>query len=407
MKNDFDVIVIGGGPAGSTAAAFLAEKGHKVLVLEKSKFPRYHIGESLMPYCYFTLERLGVLEQIKTAGYTEKKSVQFVRTNGEVSQPFYFFQHFDHPASTTWQVPRDEFDQILLNNARDKGATVMEETTVTEVLTEGDAVYGVQAKSKDGKTMEWHARMTIDASGMSAFYSGKKRWKTKDPELKKIAIWTYYKGAKRDPGLDEGATTIAYIDGKGWFWNIPMADDIVSAGVVADIDYLYRNTRDLETIFQTEIKGNKWMEDHLSCGTPSGDYKVCADYSYRSRHCAGDGILLCGDAFGFLDPVFSSGVFLALFSGDIGAQAIHKALDTGDYTAAQFDDYGKQFSHGLETMRKIVYAFYDENFSFGKLMKTHMHLRPKLTDCLIGNLYSQDYTDLFEAIDEVRGIKMA
>jgi len=145
MQNhdSYDAIIVGGGPAGSTAAAVLAQKGRRVLVLEREKFPRYHIGESLMPYCYFPLERIGVIDKMKASNFPKKYSVQFVRTDGKVSTPFYFFQHFEHEAATTWQVVRSEFDKMLLDNARDKGAQVIEEMTVRELIREDGAVVGV------------------------------------------------------------------------------------------------------------------------------------------------------------------------------------------------------------------------------------------------------------------------
>ena len=232
--NLYDAIVIGGGPAGSTTAAVVAEKGRRVLVLEKEKFPRYNIGESLMPYCYFSLQRIGVLERIQRSHFPKKYSVQFINTRGQVSQPFYFFQHLKHEASTTWQVLRSEFDQILLDNAREKGAEVREETVVTDTIRENGAVTGVRAVSKNGEKEKFLAPVTIDASGRDAFAMARKRWKVRDPYLNKIAIWTYYKGAARDPGLDAGATTVAYLPENGWFWYIPLPEDTVSVGIVAE-----------------------------------------------------------------------------------------------------------------------------------------------------------------------------
>lgn len=396
----YDAIVIGGGPAGSTSAALLAEKGRKVLVLEKEKFPRYHVGESLMPFCYFTVERLGLIEQLKDFEFTEKHSVQFVPQDGTVSQPFYFFQHMDHPAATTWQVERAKFDQMMLRNAEKKGAEVREETKVVNFLYDGDRVVGVKAQGPDGEEYEVHAPVTMDASGRDAAFQTKKKWRKRDPKLNKIAIWTLFKGAKRDPGLDEGATTIAYLDGKGWFWNIPMKNGIVSSGIVAERDYLFRDTRDPAEIFEREIKNNKWVEDHLSCGEQFGEYWVTGEYSYRAEHCAADGVVLVGDAFAFLDPVFSSGVFLALKSGEMAADAVDAALEKGRVDGADFEDYGEKLCRAIETMRRMVYAFYDEDFSFGEMIKKYRDLRPQLTDCLIGDLVGKDYDDLTKAMGE-------
>lgn len=403
MKSEFewDAIIVGGGPAGSTAGAILAEKGKKVLILEKEQFPRYHVGESLMPYCYFSLERLGVLDELKKKAYTVKQSVQFVPKSGKVSAPFYFFQHMDHPAAKTWQVDRSEFDEMLLNNARKKGATVREQTQVVEFIQNTDTVEGVVAKSADGSTCEYKAPITIDATGRDAVFQSKRGWRKRDPKLKKIAIWTMYKGAKRDPGLDEGATTIAYLDGRGWFWHIPMKNDMVSSGIVAERDYLFSETRDPKTIFEREIENNAWIKDHLSCGEQCGKYWVSGEYSYRSEHCAANGIALAGDAFAFLDPVFSSGVFLALKSGEMVADAANAALDAGDCSAAAFKDYGESLCSAMESMRNLVYAFYNDGFSFGKLIRKNMHLRGTLTDCLIGDLVGRDYTELIEAMKEI------
>ena len=399
--NEYDAIIIGGGPAGSTAGALLAEKGRKVLILEKEKFPRYHVGESLMPFCYFTLERLGLVDALNERAYTKKHSVQFVTKDGIMSAPFYFFQHLDHPAATTWQVNRAEFDELMLDNARSKGAEVREETQVVDFIYEGERVVGVTAKTKGGGAYEVRASVTVDASGRDALSQSKRRWRKRDPMLNKIAIWTLFKGAKRDPGLDEGATTIAYLDNRGWFWNIPMKDDIVSSGIVAEREYLYKDTRDPAEIFKREIENNVWIKDHLSCGEQFGEYWVTGEYSYRSEHCAADGIVLIGDAFAFLDPVFSSGVFLALKSGEMAADAIDASLDKGDVSASAFSAYGEEICSAIETMRSLVYAFYDNDFSFGKLIRKNGDLRGTLTDCLIGDLVDKDYEPLMKAVGEI------
>ena len=192
--------------------------------------------------------------------------------------------------------------------------------------------------------------------------------------------------------------TVAYVQGKEWFWNIPLKNDIVSSGIVAERDYLYRDGRDLKEIFDREIKENKWVEEHLSEGEQFGEYWVTGEYSYRAENCATDGLLLIGDAFAFLDPVFSSGVYLALTTGELGADAVADALDRDDVRAESFLKYGERVCLGIEWMRKLVYAFYDDNFSFKDVVMNHEEVRRDLTDCLIGDLIDKDYNELFDKV---------
>ena len=401
LKNDCDVLIIGAGPAGSTAATILSgEKGKKVIVLEKGHFPRYHVGESLIPHCYDTLERIGMVDRLNGAGFQSKQSVQFVNPDGELSAPFYFSKHTDHPRAKTWQVDRATFDTMMMERAREAGAEVREGIKVLDFLEEEGVVIGVTAEDESGKVFEVRASMTMDATGRDALFQRKKKWRKRDPKLNKIAIWTNYKGAKRDPGVDEGATTVAYVQEKGWFWNIPLKDDIVSTGIVAERDYLYRDGRDLHEIYQREIKENKWVEEHLSEGEQIGEYWVTGEYSYRAENCAADGLVLIGDAFAFLDPVFSSGVYLALTTGSLGADAVADALEADDASAERFLGYGERVCKGIEWMRKLVYAFYDENFSFKDVAMKYAEVSRDLTDCLIGDLIDKDYEQLFDRVSE-------
>ncbi len=403
FKTHYDAIVVGGGPAGSTTGALLAEKGHDVLIVEKEKFPRYHVGESLMPFCYFPLERLGLIDDLMQSGNPRKYCVQFVRQDGFLSQPFYFFQHFDHPSSTTWQVWRSDFDKMILDKARQNGASVWEETKAKALLKSEERIQGIRVESAEFGSQELFAPIVVDASGRDCFAALKQNWMVRDPKLKKVALWTYFKGALRDPGLDEGATTVAYLPNKGWFWYIPLSGDMVSVGIVAEKDYLFDgSTKDHAEIFNREIENNEWIKDHLSGAQQTGEYRITGEFSYRNRYCSEDGLVLAGDALGFLDPVFSSGVFLALKSGVMLADEIDSVMSSGEpITSASFERYGKRMQSSIEIMRKIVYAFYDDDFSFGSLAKRGEHLRASLTDCLIGNVDDQDFRELFDAMSDL------
>jgi flavin-dependent dehydrogenase len=393
----YDAIVIGGGPSGSTAGALLAEQGHRVLLLEREPFPRYHIGESLIPYTWFTLNRLGVVDWLRQSACPKKYSVQFVSITGRVSQPFYFFQTIKHECAQTWQVWRGEFDQMLLDNAVKKGVDVRHHVSVRDVLMDGDRVVGVRADTKDAaKGEEIRAKVVVDASGRDSLLSRKFGWKDRDADLNKVAVWTYFEGAKRDPGLDEGATTVAYIPQKGWFWYIPMQGNVVSVGVVAEPSYLYRDTRDPEAIFHREAAACTWIQERISVGTQVKPARATGEYSYHSKR-------IGGDAFAFLDPLFSTGVFLGLKSGEMAADAIHAALSTGDGTvsAAHFEEYYASQRRAVMSFRHLVRAFYDLSFSFREFLQVYPHLNSLIVDTLVGNVFT-DLTPLFAALEEYK-----
>ena len=399
-NRQYDALLIGAGPSGSSAAALLAEYGHNVLLIEREKFPRYHIGESLLPFTYEPLKRLGLIERMRASAFIKKYSVQFISTSGKASQPFYFNTRYDDDVAQTWQVLRSEFDQMLLDHARDKGANVVEETKVIDLLRDGDRVTGVRVRQPDGTEAEHRAPITLDCSGKESFAASRNRWRVPDPELKKVAVWTYYKGAKRDKGIDEGTTTVAFLPEKGWFWYIPLHDDRVSVGVVAEGKYLTRDgVKAPKDIFHREVTQNKWIEEYLAPGRSTGDYYVTNEFSYHSRHCGCEGLLLLGDAFCFLDPVFSSGLMLALKSGVMAADAVHEAIEADDFCPAQFESYATTLREGIENMRKLVYAFYNPNFSFRDLTNKHPDLAGEITDCLSGDV-NKDFSRLWAAVEE-------
>ncbi len=400
-NSEYDCIVVGGGPAGATAATILAQHGRKVLVLERGAFPRHHVGESLMPQTHATFERLGMLEKLKASNFPVKESVQFVTPSGKESQPFFFTDRDPAEHSKTWQVKRDVFDRMMLDNAADHGAEVRYNVRVKKVLFAGDRAIGVQAVI-DGETQDIIAKVVVDATGQTALLSRQLDLRYPDDKLKNAAIYSYFKGAHRDEGRNAGATIIIHMpDRKGWFWYIPLPDDMTSVGVVAPPSYLCSGRGDdPAATLEEEIEQCDAIRKRVEGATRVGNAFVTSDFSYRSRKVAGNGWVLVGDAFGFLDPVYSSGVFLALVSGEWAADAIHDALDADDVSADRLGRFGPRFMAGMQLLRQLVYAFYDTEFSFAAFLKSHPEYSDHLVRMLIGDVFNDEVGKMFDAMGD-------
>lgn len=409
VDTNADVIVIGGGPSGAATATLLAKKGYKVHLYERDHFPRFHIGESLIPHTYHVIERLGMLPKMRGSRFTEKRSVQFVTEHGKLSEPFYFSDYDPHERSQTWQVRRSEFDQLMLDNARENGVKVFEGARVLDVLFEGTRAIGVKVKLEDQPEKNVYARVVVDAAGQSGMIIDRLKLREWDPVLKKAAIWTYYKGAQRDTGRDAGATIVMQTQGKkGWFWYIPLHDDIVSVGVVAGYDYLFqeRDTKDIEKIFHEEVERCPGVQPRIANATRCDNYRAQKEYSYKAKQCAGDGWVLVGDAFGFLDPLYSSGILLALVSADMASDAIGDALAADDPSEARLRAWEPEYVKAMDRMRRLVCAFYD-GLSFGRLVKRNPDKKGLITDILVGDLFKPELDDLWPLIDELKAIEAA
>ena len=402
-----DVVVIGGGPAGSTVSTLLAQQGVQVELFERERFPRFHIGESLIPETYWVLKRLNMLPKMQASHFVRKYSVQFVNAGGKLSAPFYFWDNKPHECSQTWQVARSEFDQMMLENAREHGVGVHEGVRVVDVIFEGDAstprsagrAVGVTIRDDNGKLREVRAKVVIDASGQAGLIQNRLRLRVWDPVLNKGAIWTYWEGAYRDTGRDEGATMVLQTANRnGWFWYIPLHDNIVSVGVVAPFDYVFKNRASYEQTYQDEVERCPAVKERVSPGTRVTGYFATKDYSYRATRVAGDGWVMIGDAWGFLDPLYSSGVLLALKSGELAADAIVEALKAGDTSAAQLGKWGPVFSAGVDRMRRLVCEYYD-GFSFGQFVRRHPDLRGTVTDLLIGDLFTDRVDKVWQPME--------
>ncbi len=399
-----DIIVIGGGPSGSTVATILAQKGYSVELFEREHFPRFHIGESMIPNTYFALERTGLLNKMKGSHFIKKHSVQFINQKGRLSEPFYFEDNKPHESSQTWQVRRSEFDKLSLDHARDNGVKVSEGARVIEVLFEGTRAVGIRVKPEDGPEREVRAKVVIDASGQSALIIDRFGLRDWDPQLKKAALWTYWKGARRDTGRDEGATLVIQTEGKkGWFWYIPLHDDVISVGVVADANYLLkdRDNKDPEAIYFEEVAKAPGLQPLIANATRSDIFRIQKEYTYRAKKVAGDGWCLVGDAFGFLDPLYSSGLLLAMTSASMAADAIDEAIIKGDTSEAQLRSWEVPFLQGMDRIRRLVCEFYD-GLSFGRFVKKHPHLKGLVTDVLIGDVFKDEVDVLWPLMDELR-----
>src|SRR5262245_32920520 len=260
-----DVVVIGGGPSGSTVSTLIAQCGHRVKLFERDRFPRFHIGESLIPETYWVFQRLKMLDKMKKSHFVKKFSVQFVNAAGKLSAPFYFHDNKPHECSQTWQVVRSEFDIMMLQNAQEQGVEVYQPARVLEVLFDGGRAVGVRIQRADGSQDEVRAKVVVDASGQSAMLQNRFKLRRWDPVLNKGAIWSYWEGAYRDTGRDEGATLVIQTPNKkGWFWYIPQHDNVVSLGVVAPFEYLFKGRGSHEQTLTEEIEACTAVKQRLA-----------------------------------------------------------------------------------------------------------------------------------------------
>jgi flavin-dependent dehydrogenase len=408
ISSDYDVVVVGGGPAGSTVSTVLAQHGVRVGLFERERFPRFHIGESLIPETYWVLKRLNMLPKMQRSHFVKKYSVQFVNASGKLSAPFYFWDNKPHECSQTWQVVRSEFDQMMLDNAREHGVDAHEGVHVVDVLYEDspspDArAVGVRIQPAGQPRREIRAKVVVDASGQAALMQNRRGLRVWDPLLNKGAIWTYWRGAYRDTGRDEGATMVLQtVDRQGWFWYIPLHNDIVSLGIVSPFDYLFKGRDGHEQTYQQEIDKCTAVKDRIGSAERVTGYFATRDYSYRSTEVAGNGWVLVGDAFGFLDPLYSSGVLLALKSGELAADAIAEGLRKGDTSKAQLGHWGPMFNEGVDRMRRLVCEYY-EGFSFGRFVRAYPHLQGTVTDLLIGDLFTDRVDKVWGPMESLYG----
>jgi flavin-dependent dehydrogenase len=347
--------VIGGGPAGSTISALLAEQGWNVQVLEKDPHPRFHIGESLLPQTLPILKRLGVLADVEKIGIM-KYGAEMVSHRYGRTQMFYFSKAFDESQPYAFEVKRSEFDAILLKNAVAKGAQVHEGVRAERVEFRPGTTSIVHAQDKTGNPMAWETRFVVDASGRDTFLSAQLGGKQRSQTHNSAAIFGHFEGVGRLPGKDEGNITAGWLD-HGWCWLIPFKDGTTSVGVVCWPDYIKSRTTPLDQFLLDTLQQSPPIAERLRHAKLLTPVYAAANFSYRRETMSGDGYLMVGDAFAFIDPVFSSGVHLALNSAVLGAKVVEAHLRHSPDYAQRLREFERMVRRAINTFSWFIHRF--------------------------------------------------
>jgi flavin-dependent dehydrogenase len=382
---DYDVAIIGGGPAGSTAATLLSKAGRRVIVLERDKFPRFHIGESLLPFSMETFTRLGLQEKLR-AGFVEKFGGEIAEAGGEKAAKFYFKDGFGSRTDRSYQVTRSKFDKMLLDHAAESGAEVREETVVENVDFDRDGGMLFLRPSENIR-----ARYVIDASGRNSVIGSKFKLKKSYQHLQKLSLFAHYEGLEREEGID-GTLTRMVRTLQSWFWVIPLEMDRTSIGIVLEAADFKSSGLSAEEFFERAIAEQPLVRNRIGAGRRVSQVYTAADFSYRSERLTGDRWLLAGDAAGFIDPVFSSGVFLAVLAGEQAADVLHEVLDYPKRTRRLFRHYERVVNRAMDVYLRFVESWYGgKEFIEVFLTPTQLfQIPPAVSAVLGGNIGNRD-----------------
>lgn len=383
-----EVVVVGGGPGGATVAGRLAQRGRRVLVLERERFPRFHVGESLLPRSMEVLRALGVEAELE-ARFLRKHAARFLCSRTEREVIYRFDEAFDPVYPFAYQVTRAEFDHLLLSRAQELGATVHEGVEVTDLLRDGARVVGVRTRDEGGQTAEHHAPIVVDASGRDTLFAGRMRAKSTLRGLDKTALFAHFEGATRLSPPHEGDLRVVLFE-HGWMWLIPLRGGLTSVGAVLSSAWVKQRGRDeaVEDFFHRTLALSPWTRAILAEAARVGPVRVAADYSYRTRQLVGDGWLCVGDAGGFLDPIFSTGAHLAIQGADLAAQAIDAALAEGRTTRDAFEAYEGAMRDATNLFFGLVRDFYEGDLAETLFAPTQRPtLRKLITTLLAGDVF--------------------
>jgi flavin-dependent dehydrogenase len=361
---DADVVVVGGGPAGSAAGAWLARAGRHVVLLERDQFPRFHIGESLLASVNDVLDAIGASELVRAARFPQKWGASFMSADGRVDRYADFADAPGVPAPQTWQVPRATFDDLLLRHAAASGADVRERHRVLDIAFDPDgATVSVQPVEGAGRPFALRARAVIDASGRGALLSRKFGLRIDEPRLANVAVFSHYSGVPRRPNRRSGDIRIVARPDLGWFWMIPISEELMSVGVVLPrTAFRAFQGLDHDAILTRAIAQTPAVAQLMAGARREWPVRIEKDFSFGARAYAGDRWLLAGDAGSFLDPVFSTGVAIALESGLEAAQAVSAGMDAGDLSVRQFRRFSRRQSLRYRSFRRFVLGFYSAEF---------------------------------------------
>ena len=351
-----DVLVIGGGPAGSTASGILAERGWRVVLLEKDHHPRFHIGESLLPMNLPLLDRLGVLDQVRAIG-VPKPGIEFCSNRqGGNTQTIYFDKADDGIPSHAYQVRRAEFDHLLLRNSEDRGVEVREGYRVTQVTRTPGQFTLVEARDETGDLRRWKARFLIDASGRNAFLATRLGIKQRSQRHNSAAVFGHFEGVERREGRDAGNIGLYWFE-HGWFWIIPLRDGVTSVGAVCWPDYLKTRRKGVDDFLWDTIGLCPGVAQRMHDARLLGAATATGNYSYRASKLYGDGYVLLGDAYAFVDPVFSTGVYLAMNSAELGATAVDACLRQGTMKVPELRRFEREVRRAIRRISWFIYRF--------------------------------------------------